>query len=112
MTPVEHIRDLTGQLPEAAERTSAGEPVFFVDGHAFAQMRGEQAVCVRAADADEQAQLIAAAPDVYSPASDFGSDAWIAIDLGCEPDWALVEDRIARSWELTAPARLLEAGGR
>ena len=25
---------------------------------------------------------------------------------------ALVEDRIARSWELAAPARLLEAGGR
>ena len=27
-------------------------------------------------------------------------------------DWTLVEDRIARSWELAAPRRLLEAGGR
>jgi hypothetical protein len=32
--------------------------------------------------------------------------------LDADVDWPLVEDRIARSWELTAPRRLLEAGGR
>ena len=37
---------------------------------------------------------------------------WTAIDLGGDVDWVLVEDRIARSWELTAPTHLLEAGGR
>ena len=37
---------------------------------------------------------------------------WTAIDLGGDVDWVLVEDRIARIWELAAPARLLEAGGR
>ena len=37
---------------------------------------------------------------------------WVGIDLAGQPDWPLIEDRIARSWELAAPARLLEAGGR
>jgi hypothetical protein len=32
--------------------------------------------------------------------------------LGGDPDWTLIEDRIAHSWELAAPERLLEAGGR
>ena len=31
---------------------------------------------------------------------------------GLGADWPLVEDRIARSWELAAPAARLEAGGR
>ncbi len=41
-----------------------------------------------------------------------GADGWETIDLAGDPDWILVEDRIARSWELAAPRRLLEAGGR
>jgi phosphoribosylglycinamide formyltransferase-1/phosphoribosylamine--glycine ligase/phosphoribosylglycinamide formyltransferase/phosphoribosylformylglycinamidine cyclo-ligase len=36
----------------------------------------------------------------------------VSVNLAGDPDWPLVEDRVARSWELAAPARLLEAGGR
>ena len=35
-----------------------------------------------------------------------------AINLTDALDRPLIEDRIARAWEVTAPARLLEVGGR
>ena len=35
----------------------------------------------------------------------------MALDLA-DMDWDRVADRIAQSWELVAPRRLLEAGGR
>ena len=70
-------------------------------------------VCVRTSGDDEQAMLIEAAPGTYSRPAYLGQAGWVAIDLAGEAvDWALVDDRIARSWELAAPARLLEAGGR
>lgn len=57
--------------------------------------------------------LIEADPACYSRPAYLGTAGWVAIDLGGEDtDWARVEDRIARSWELAAPARMLEAGGR
>jgi len=38
---------------------------------------------------------------------------WLSINVaGPNVDWGHVSDRIAQSWELAAPRRLLEAGGR
>jgi len=44
-----------------------------------------------------------------------GGELWLGDDrvvLSDDPDWQLVEDRVARAWELAAPSGLLEAGGR
>jgi len=118
MTPLDRIRSLALQLPESEERESHGQPTFFVAGKQFAQVRddhhgdGRYVVCVRTGGADEQAMLIEAAPNTYSRPAYLGPTGWVAVDLSGDPDWALVEDRIAHSWELAAPARLLEAGGR
>lgn len=114
----ERVRAVAMQLPEAEERESHGQPTFFVGGRQFAQVRdnhhgdGLTVVCVRTSGTDEQAMLIEAAPDVYSRPAYLGPAGWVGVRLGGDADWALIEDRIARSWELTAPARLLEAGGR
>lgn len=105
-------------LPETSERPSHGQPTFFVAGKQFAQFRhdhhgdGRTVVCVKTSAPDEQAMLIGAAPDVYSHPAYFSAAGWVAVNLADGADWELVEDRIARSWELAAPARLLEAGGR
>ena len=115
---LERIRAAALVLPEATERVSDGQPTFFVADEPFAQFRddhhgdGPTMVRVRTGNADEQAMLIEAAPDVYRPPAGAASSGWVGIDLSGDVDWALVEDRIARSWELAAPARLLEAGGR
>lgn len=112
------VRDIALLLPEVEERPSHGQPTFFVAGRQFAQVRenhhgdGLSVVCVRTSGADEQAMLIEAAPDTYSRPAYLGPSGWVGVSLAGDADWALIEDRIARSWELAAPDRLLEAGGR
>lgn len=112
------IREIALLLPEAEERPSHGQPTFFVADKQFAQVRenhhgdGLNVVCVRTSGTDEQAMLIDAAPQTYTKPAYLGPSGWVAMTLDGDPDWALIEDRVARSWELAAPRRLLEAGGR
>lgn len=115
--PLDRVRATALELPETEERASHGQPTFFVAGNPFAQFRdhhhgdGETVVCVRVGSADEQAMLLEADPETYSKPAYLPS--WVAINLaGNAVDWDHVTDRIAASWELTAPRRLLEAGGR
>lgn len=116
--PLSRVREVAMQLPEVAERPSHGQPTFFVADKSFAQVRddhhgdGLHVVCVRTSGADEQAMLLEAAPETYSRPAYLGPSGWVGVTLTGDVDWGLVEDRIARSWELAAPARLLEAGGR
>lgn len=116
--PLPRIRDLAAQLPGTEERVSHGQPTFFVAGKQFAQFRcdhhgdGLTVVCVKTGGADEQAMLVEAAPETYSLPAYLAPSGWVGVNLAGDVDWQLVEDRLARSWELAAPRRLLEAGGR
>jgi hypothetical protein len=115
---LERVRAVAMQLPGAEERVSHGQPTFFVEGRQFAQFRddhhgdGLTVVCVRTSGEDEQAMLLEQAPEVYARPAYLAHQGWVSVRLGPDADPALVEDRIARSWELAAPAGLLEAGGR
>ena len=115
--PLENIRKAAFKLPETQERLSHGQPTFFVAGKQFAQFRdnhhgdGRTVVCVRVHSLDEQAMLLENNPETYSRPAYLR--AWISISLdGEDLNWDHVADRIAESWELAAPRRLLEAGGR
>ena len=115
--PLQNVREAALELPESEERVSHGQPTFFVAGKQFAQFRhnhhgdGKTVVCVRVGSLDEQAMLFEANPETYSRPAYMPS--WISINLaGQGIDWDHVADRIAQSWELAAPRRLLEAGGR
>jgi hypothetical protein len=115
--PLAKIRETALELPEAEERLSHGQPTFFVAGRQFAQFRdnhhgdGKTVVCVRTSGLDEQAMLIDADPDTYSRPAYLPT--WVSINVAGENvDWDHVGNRIASSWELAAPRRLLEAGGR
>ena len=114
---LDRIRAAALELPGTEERLSHGQPTFFVEGKQFAQFRdnhhgdGRTVVCVRVSSADEQAMLIEADPATYNKPAYLPS--WVGIRLsGPDVDWDRVGDRIATSWELAAPRRLLEAGGR
>jgi len=116
-TSLERIRAAALELPGTEERLSHGQPTFFVEGKQFAQFRdnhhgdGRTVVCVRVSGTDEQAMLIEADPATYNKPAYLPS--WVGINLAAaDVDWDLVGDRIAASWELAAPRRLLEAGGR
>lgn len=111
------VRQAALDLPETEERLSHGQPTFFVAGKRFAQFRenhhgdGKIVVCVRVSSLDEQAMLLEADPETYSKPAYLPT--WLSINLtGDSVDWGHVSDRIAASWELAAPRRLLEAGGR
>jgi hypothetical protein len=114
---LEQVRRAALELPGTEERLSHGQPTFFVAGKQFAQFLANHhgdartVVCVRTSGADEQAMLLDADPATYSTPAYLPS--WVAIDLTAPSlDWDHVADRIAASWELAAPRRLLEAGGR
>ena len=111
------VREAALELPETEERLSHGQPTFFVAGKQFAQFRanhhgdGRTVVCVRTSSPDEQAMLLEADPETYSKSAYLPS--WVAINVaGEDVDWDHVNVRIGASWELAAPRRLLEAGGR
>lgn len=113
------VRQAALELPETEERASHGQPTFFVAGKQFAQFRdnhhgdGKTVVCVKTSGLDEQAMLLERDPETYSKPAYLHSSAWISVNLaGDAVDWDHVADRIAESWELAAPRRLLEAGGR
>ena len=115
--PLEKIREAALELPGTEERLSHVQPTFFVAGKQFAQFRDNHhgdrrtVVCVRISSLDEQAMLLEADPETYSKPAYLPS--WVSINLaGNTVDWDHVGDRIAASWELAAPRRLLEAGGR
>jgi len=115
--PLTRIREAALELPETEERLSHGQPTFFVAGKQFAQFRSNHhgdrkvVVCVRVSSIDEQAMLLEADPETYSKPAYLPS--WVSINLASDTvDWDHVADRIAQSWELAAPRRLLEAGGR
>ena len=115
---LDFVRQTALDLPETEERLSHGQPTFFVAGKQFAQFRdnhhgdGRTVVCVRTSGLDEQAMLLESDPVTYSRPAYLHPSGWISINLSGEPDWDHVADRIAGSWELAAPRRLLEAGGR
>ena len=114
---LEKVREAALELPETQERLSHGQPTYFVAGKQFAQFRDNHhgnhkiVVCVLVGNLDEQAMLLEADPETYSKPAYLPS--WLSINLaGDKVDWDHVADRIAQSWELAAPRRLLEAGGR
>ena len=116
---LQKVRAAALELPETAEKLSHGQPTFFVAGKQFAQVRenhhgdGKTVVCVKTSGLDEQAMLIESDPETYSKPAYLHHAGWVSINLaGDQVDWDHVADRIAASWELAAPRRLLEAGGR
>mgnify|MGYP004501969329 CR=1 FL=1 len=117
---LERLRTVCLSLPEAAERVSHGSPGFHIEkGRFFAYFwhdvhgDGITAAIVKTSGLDEQAMLIEADPDTYYKPPYLGASGWVGIRLdGDAADWDLVADRVATSWELVAPSRLLEAGGR
>lgn len=114
------IRELALALPGTAERLSHGSPGFHIEkGKFFAYFwhnhhsDGETVAIVKTSGREEQEQLIEMDPDCYFSPPYLGPSGWVAMRLDRDDtDWDRVGDRIAASWEMVAPQRLLEAGGR
>ena len=114
------IREAAMAMPRAEETVSHGMPAFRIEGgKMFAYFTydhhhdGTMAVIVKTSGPEEQALLIDQHDDLYYRPAYFGTAGWVGIRLDRgETDWDHVADRIAQSWEVVAPRRLLEMGGR
>ena len=117
---LERLRKLALALPGTAERISHGSPGFHIErGKFFAYIwhnhhgDGETAVIVKTTGLDEMEALIDSDPALYFKPPYLGPSGWIAIRTdAATTDWDHIGDRVAQSWEMVAPRRLLEAGGR
>lgn len=99
MTDLERVGAVAMLLPETEQRADGAGGTFLVDGKVYAEVR-DGALRVRAAG------LPGAASDGEA------EETWTRVALDANTDWVLVEDLVARGWEMSAPRRLLEAGGR
>jgi hypothetical protein len=106
-------------LPETSTKLSHGQHSFAVAGKMFAYFTdnhhgdGRTALLLKTSGVEEQEMLIEGDPGLYYRPPYIGHKGWIGLRLDqSEPDWDHVSDRAAYSWELTAPSRLLEMGGR
>lgn len=117
---LERLRAIALALPETAERESHGSPGFhIIDGKFFAYIwhnhhdDGETAVMAKTTSLEEQAMLVEADPDFYYVPPYLGPSGWIAMRVGrADTNWDRIADRVAESWGLAAPRKLLEMGGR
>jgi phosphoribosylglycinamide formyltransferase-1/phosphoribosylamine--glycine ligase/phosphoribosylglycinamide formyltransferase/phosphoribosylformylglycinamidine cyclo-ligase len=116
---LERVSELCLALPETSTKLSHGQPAFSVAGKMFAYFSddhhgdGRTAVLLKTSGSEEQEMLIEADPETYYRPPYLGPSGWIGLRLDRgPPDWDHVGDRIAQSWELAAPRRLLEMGGR
>lgn len=117
---LDRLRAAALALPEAEEKRSHGMPAFLIGkGRMFAYFWHDRhgddvtAAIVKTGGPDEQAMLIEMEPDLYYRPPYFGPSGWVGIRLDRDDtDWDQLGERVAISWELAAPRRLLEAGGR
>ena len=119
----EKVGELALDLPSTFFQTSHGSPGWKVGtqsnskffGIMWNRHHGEEAVgvLVKCSGQEEMAELIENQPDIYFRPAYYGPSDWVGITLDRpRVDWSHIADRLAQSWELVAPRRLLEAGGR
>ena len=117
---LKRVREISLALPRAAEKTSHGTQVFYIDkGKTFAWFlddhhgSGITAVAVKTSGREEQEMLVETSPELYHLPAYLAPSGWVGLRLDAgDTDWNHVADRIANSWERVAPKRLLEMGGR
>ena len=117
-SPIDRLRKLCLSLPETFEKTSHGEPTFWVGKKMFATFAdagnhhggGRHAVWCKATPMT-QTLLVSRSPDRYFVPPYVGASGWVGIYLDRAPDWAAVAERLGESYRLAAPRRLLEERG-
>ena len=117
------VGELALDFPDTFPQTSHGSPGWKVGtqsnskffGIMWNRHHGEETVgvLVKCSGQEEMAELIENQPEIYFRPAYYGPSDWVGITLDRpRVDWGHVADRLAQSWELVAPRRLLEAGGR
>lgn len=115
-SPLNRLRQLCLALPDAWEKTSHGEPTFWIGRKMFASFAdagnhhgaGRHAVWCKATHATQDL-LLARDPERYFRPPYVGPSGWIGIYLDGDSDWGAVAERLQHAYELAAPERQTRA---
>lgn len=111
MDPVARLRAICLALPEATERSSHGEPSFFV-GRQFVSVDDHHHGADRlafwcAAPPGVQQEMIAENPEQYFRPPYVGHRGWLGVRIDLDPDWAEITEIVRDAYRQVAPKRLL-----
>ncbi|MFF9640403.1 MmcQ/YjbR family DNA-binding protein [Kitasatospora aureofaciens] len=106
MVTFDEFRAMALTLPEAAQEPTWGIETLRVRGKVFAMGSPDgDSVTVKASHED-QAELIAAEPEVFSFARYVGRHGWVSVRLDLV-DPEELQDLVTEAWRRTAPKRLV-----
>jgi hypothetical protein len=115
---VDRLRRICLALPGSSERTSHGEPAFFVaDKKLFLSIDDHHHGADRlafwcAAPPGRAQECLDRDPDRFFRPPYVGSRGWLGVRIDREPDWDEIAEIVRDAWRSVAPKRLLdEAGG-
>jgi len=109
MVTVAAVREMALALPETSEVVTWGTDLTWRVRDKIFVMGGPESprVSVKASKED-QAELIAMAPEIYEPSAYVGRFGWVSVDLASvDPDE--LRELIVEAWRRTAPKRLVAA---
>jgi hypothetical protein len=115
--PVERLRQLCLALPEVTERSSHGEPGWFVRGRRqFVALDDHHHGADRlafwcAAPPGVQEELIAANPQQFFRPPYVGHRGWLGVRIDEQPDWEEISEIVRDAYRQVAPKTLAERIG-
>jgi hypothetical protein len=106
----DRVREWALALPESAEVMVAewGHPTLRVNNKMFASGAPDSTTMTVRTTKEEQAELIASAPEVFSVPAYVGRFGWVQVDL-TTVDPGELRELIVEAWRRTAPKRLVKA---
>jgi hypothetical protein len=102
------LRRIALALPEAEELATWGEATFRVRGKIFAMMSADGTSASVKASREQQQELLAAAPDVFSIAPYVGRYGWVKVDVA-SADGGEIAELLEDAWRRTAPRAVVRA---
>lgn len=110
--PLLRLREICLALPETTERTSHGEPTWFVrDKKTFVTYADHHHDDVLgfwcAAPDGAQAMLVGSAPDRFFRPPYVGHRGWLGVRLDVPVDWDEVADLVEDAYRVVAPKSLV-----
>ena len=106
MITADELRRVVLSLPEAEERETWGHPTFRVRDKMFAALSDDGRQASVKATRQEQAALIATAPETFSVPAYVGRYGWVSVELATIDPTELAE-LVVEAWRQTAPKRLV-----
>ena len=94
-------------LPEVEERSHMDHPDFRAGNRIFATLSEDETQGVLKLTLDEQAALLASAPDVYGTPGGWGRHGWTTVQLAVA-DIDEVRELLEDAWRQVAPKRVVK----